>query len=97
MEKDEDKIPKVPRVSMDYFFMSRKDEEAKSNPAIVMVDEDRRAQYARAVGQKALWERGDIDELKIAELLRTRNSKARHKKTRVAPWIFYESALGMPP
>ena len=39
-----------PRVHMDYFFMSREDESASSNPLFVMADEKSGARYARAVG-----------------------------------------------
>ena len=35
---DEDKDARVPRVSMDYFFMSKEDERASENPLIVMLD-----------------------------------------------------------
>ena len=30
----------VPKISMDYFFMSQEEEEAKENPLIVMMDEE---------------------------------------------------------
>ena len=39
MDEEEKKENRMPRVSIDYFFMSRKDEEAKDNPLIVMIDE----------------------------------------------------------
>ena len=45
---------KVARVHMDYFFMSREDEAASSNPLFVMADEKSGARYARAVGRKGL-------------------------------------------
>jgi len=54
---------KVPRVHMDYFFMSRKDESASSNPLLVVADERTGARYARAVGQKGLGEAGGMDWL----------------------------------
>ena len=40
---------KVPRVSMDYFFMSQQDEKANKNPILVMLDEETNDKYARAV------------------------------------------------
>ena len=53
----------VPRVSMDYFFMSTKDERASDNPLIVMVDETTGEKYARAVGRKGLGTDGEMDWL----------------------------------
>ena len=50
----------VPRVSMDYFFMSKDDEAASRNPVFVMVDEQTSEQYSRAVGQKGLGSNGEI-------------------------------------
>ena len=44
----------VPKISMDYFFISKVDEQAHNNPLIVMVDEGTGEKYARAVGQKGL-------------------------------------------
>ena len=61
-DKDENLVP-VPRVSMDYFFMSRKDEEAKNNPLIVMVDEKTGERYARAVSKKGTGTGGEMDWL----------------------------------
>ena len=43
---------KVPRVAMDYFFMSIADEKAPVKPLIVMADEESGSRYARAVGHK---------------------------------------------
>jgi hypothetical protein len=37
--EDTEEETKVPRVSFDYFFMSKADEEAKENPILAMVDE----------------------------------------------------------
>jgi hypothetical protein len=48
---------------MDYFYMSQADEEAKSNPLIVMVDEKTGEKYARAVGQKRVGGRGEMEWL----------------------------------
>jgi hypothetical protein len=53
----------VPRVSMDYFYMSSKDEKASENPLIVMTDEGTGEKYARAVGQKGLGTEGEMDWL----------------------------------
>ena len=41
---------KVPRVHLDYFFMSREDEEACKNPLLVMAAKRSGSSYARAVG-----------------------------------------------
>ena len=54
---------KVPRISMDYFFMSTKDEEAKDSPIIGMIDEATGEKCARAVGKKGLGESGEMDWL----------------------------------
>ncbi len=53
----------VPKISMDYFFMSKKDEEAKENPLIVMMDEETGEKYARAVGHKGVGTAGERDWL----------------------------------
>ena len=52
-DKEEEEDP-VPRVSMDYFYMSQEDGEAKSNPCLVMVNDATDEKYARAVGQKGV-------------------------------------------
>ena len=59
----EDDGNKVPRISMDYFFMSSKDEKAHENPIIVMVDERAGEKYARAVSQKGLGQYHEMDWL----------------------------------
>ena len=38
-EDEEEESAAVPRVSMDYFFLSKEDEKASENPMIVMVDD----------------------------------------------------------
>ena len=48
---------------MDYFFMSREDEEAATNPLLVVVDERTGSKYARAVGHKGLGDDGSMDWL----------------------------------
>ena len=60
---EEDKEFEVPRVSMDYFFMSKHDEEAKENPIIGMVDEQTGEKYARAAGRKGAGVAGEMDWL----------------------------------
>ena len=52
-EVAEDEL-KVPRISMDYFFMSEEDQAANENPLLVMLDEETGDKYARAVGHKGL-------------------------------------------
>ena len=54
---------KVPRIHMDYFFMSREDEAASSNPMLVIVDERSGSRYARLVGRKGLGSDGEMDWL----------------------------------
>ena len=54
---------KVPRVHMDYFFMSREDEKASKNPRLVIADERSGSRYARAVGCKGTGENGSMDWL----------------------------------
>ena len=48
---------------MDYFFMSREDEEASTNPLLVVADERSGARYARAVGHKGVRDDGSTDWL----------------------------------
>ena len=44
----------VPRVSMDYFFMSKKDEKANEHPMLVAVDESTGEKFARTTGKKGV-------------------------------------------
>ena len=44
----------IPRMSMDYFFLSEEDEKASKNPMIVMVDERTGEKYARVVSNKGV-------------------------------------------
>ena len=53
----------VPRISLDYFFVSRADEAASANPVLVMLDEGTGERYARAVGKKGLGSDGEMDWL----------------------------------
>ena len=53
----------VPKVSMDYFYMSMEDQAACENPVLVVVDEGTGEKYARAVGQKGLGNHGEMDWL----------------------------------
>ena len=47
--KDEE-TSEVPRISLDYLFMSKEDERASSNPIIIMKNEGPGEIYARVVG-----------------------------------------------
>ena len=47
-QKDEEEESKIPRISMDYFYMSQKDEEAKEKPVLLAVNEATGGKYARA-------------------------------------------------
>ena len=60
--KEEEEL-KVPKISMDYFFMSDKDEKASENPLLVVLDESTGTKYARAVGQKGLGSENELDWL----------------------------------
>ena len=66
-----DKELEVPRMSIDYFFMSDEDHKASENPMMVMVDESTGEKYARATGCKGLGQNGELDWLvkdMVAEL-----------------------------
>ena len=52
----------MPKVSMDYFFMSH-DDKADKNPLIVMVDESTGEKNARAVGKKGIGEENEMEWL----------------------------------
>ena len=64
---------KVARVHMNYFFMSREDESASSNPLFVMADERSGTRYARAVGKKGLGTADEMDWL-IQDISKTLKS-----------------------
>ena len=49
---DEEAEEKVPRISMDDHFLSKKDEEACTNPVLIMTDESTGEKFARAVAHK---------------------------------------------
>ena len=51
---------KVPRISLDYFYMSQQDEEANKNPLLVVVDEKSGEKYARATGKKGIGTEGEM-------------------------------------
>ena len=53
----------MPRISMDYFFMSKEGEKAHENLLIVMFDEETGEKYARAVGQKGIGTNQEMDLL----------------------------------
>ena len=55
---EEEKELRVPRISLDYFYMSKKDEEAKNNPTLVVVNEATNEKFAGAVGQKGIGTEG---------------------------------------
>jgi hypothetical protein len=61
-EKDKE-IEAVPRVSMDYFYMSQAGGDANEDPCLVMVDEETGEIYARAVGRNGVGEDGEMDWL----------------------------------
>ena len=55
---------------MDYFFMSKEDEAASSNPILVIADERTGSRMARLTGRKRLCEYGEMDWL-LEELSKT--------------------------
>ena len=57
-DKAKDRNAAVPRISMDYHFMSRDDEEAKTNPMLTMLNESTGDRYMRAVGRKGMGSEG---------------------------------------
>ena len=59
-EKDEGEAP---RISMDYFYMSQKDEDAKDFPLLVAVDEETGEKFARMIGMKGIGQAGQQDWL----------------------------------
>ena len=59
---------KVPRVSMDYFFMSEEDRKASTNPLFIMIDEETKDRYARAVGKKGVTDMDWLVKDIVAEL-----------------------------
>ena len=61
--EQEDERSRVPRVDMDYCFMSQEDEKAGENPVTLMVDEETGDKYARAVGNKGIGEDGEREWL----------------------------------
>ena len=61
--EDEKEDNRVPRISMDYFFMSQEEEKASQNPLMVMIDEEYGNRYMRAVGKKGLGEGNEMDWL----------------------------------
>ena len=54
---------KVPRISFDYFFLTKEDEHGNKNPMVVMIDEETGETYARSVSQKGLGEDGEMEWL----------------------------------
>ena len=46
----------VPRICMDYGYMSKKDEEEQKNPFLIAVDETTGERYARMAGAKGVGE-----------------------------------------
>ena len=54
---------RIPRISMDYFFMSKQDEDAKENPILVVLNEDTNEKYARATGRKGVGTEGVMEWL----------------------------------
>ena len=66
-EEEDAQGRKVPRISMDYFFMSQEGGKAAEYPMIVMIDESTDNRYMRAVGRKGLGEGSSMEWL-IADM-----------------------------
>ena len=62
-EDDEDKERRVPKISIDYFFMGQEGDRAVEHPMIVMIDEATDNRYMRAVGKKGLGEGTEMEWL----------------------------------
>ena len=62
-EDEEERERRVPRISMDYFFMGQEGEKASECPMLVMVDESTGNCYMRAVGRKGLGEGREMEWL----------------------------------
>ena len=62
VEADKD-AQKVPKISMDYFFMSQEEEKASENPLLLVADETVGNRYMRAVGRKGLGDNNEMDWL----------------------------------
>ena len=58
-----DEEVEIPRISFDYFFLTKEDETGNKNPMVVMVDESSGEKYARSVSQKGLGEDGEMEWL----------------------------------
>ena len=52
--REDEELDKVPRVAMDYFFMSQEDEKASKNPLVAMVDEETNEKFAGHWKEKEL-------------------------------------------
>ena len=72
-DSEEEERSKVPRISMDYFYMSKEDEEETNNPVLVALNESTNENYARAAGQKGIGIEGAVQRLvnDVAAELRT--------------------------
>ena len=70
---DQNQEETIPRISMDYFYMSRQDEEAKENHMLVILNKQTIERYARATGRKGVGTEGLMDWLvkDICEELKT--------------------------
>ena len=56
-------ITKVPRISMDYHFMSKEDERVDNDPVFTMVNAETNDKYSRVCGRKGLGQDGGMDWL----------------------------------
>ncbi len=59
-EEDKEKNG-VPRISMDYFYLRQRGDEAKEFPLIVVVNEESGEKFARATGKKGVGDAGECD------------------------------------
>ena len=68
MIKDKNAEVEVPRVAIDYFFMSYQDTHAPKNPHLVVIDEQTGEKFARATGVKGMGDDGEMTWL-LKEML----------------------------
>ena len=60
---EEVKDMRIPRIHMDYFFMSQEEEKAGKNPLMLMIDDKYGHRYMRAVGGKGVGEGTEMEWL----------------------------------
>ena len=62
-DDDTDENSKVPRASIDYFFMSKKNKDANENLLVVIVNDETNEKYVKAIRQNGIGTEGMMDRL----------------------------------